>query len=46
MSVLSSMAKPCYLLCQEYQAVQVNLDVPAIRVILVLQENLWYPGHL
>lgn len=46
MFVLSSLAKPCYLSCQEYQAVQVNLDVPAIRVILVHRENLWNPGDL
>lgn len=40
------MAMPCYLSSQEYQAVQVNLGVPAIRVILVLRENLWNPGDL
>lgn len=40
------MALPCYLSCQVYQAVQVDLGVPAIHVILVLQENPWIPGDL
>lgn len=36
-------AMPCYLSCQESQAAQENLDVPAIHVILVLRKILWNP---